>query len=86
LVVGPNANSMRVLDGGWSYSHQGDAIPKYTQQYDTILKAIQNVHGKSNVTYTHRVFLIEKVGIIGKKKKMKLFKLLLSRKKQIIFF
>jgi beta-glucosidase len=51
LVTGPNANSMRVLDGGWSYSWQGNAVPQFATAYNTILKAIQNVNGAANVVY-----------------------------------
>ena len=40
LVVGPNANSLRTLGGGWSYSWQGDA-DAYAPQYNTILEALQ---------------------------------------------
>ena len=40
LVVGPNANSLRTLGGGWSYSWQGDA-DAYVPQYNTILEALQ---------------------------------------------
>lgn len=51
LVTGPNANTMRVLDGAWSYSWQGDRVDQYAAQYNTILEAIQNKTGKENVTY-----------------------------------
>ena len=42
LLVGPNANSMRTLGGGWNYSWQGDAAVKdeYTGQYNTIYEAL----------------------------------------------
>jgi beta-glucosidase len=46
---------MRVLDGGWSYSWQGDAVNRYTSQYRTVLKAIQNVHGTANVVFREGV-------------------------------
>ena len=59
LVCGPNANSMRTLDGGWSYSWQGEKVPKFTKQYNTILKAIQNVDGAKNVTYVPGVSYVE---------------------------
>lgn len=51
LVAGPNANSMRTLNGGWSYSWQGDRADDFTAQYNTILEAFQNVYGKDFVTY-----------------------------------
>ncbi len=59
LVCGPNANSMRTLDGGWSYSWQGDKTEKFTEQYNTILKAIQNEIGKNNVSYVSGVSYVE---------------------------
>lgn len=50
LVVGPNANSMRALNGGWSYTWQGDA-DKFASQYNTIFEALQKVYGEKNVSY-----------------------------------
>lgn len=50
LVVGPNANSMRTLNGGWSYTWQGDA-DKFASQYNTIFEALQKVYGTKNVSY-----------------------------------
>lgn len=51
LVTGPNANSMRTLNGGWSYSWQGDRAEEFTQEYNTILEALRAEFGESNVTY-----------------------------------
>ncbi len=51
LVTGPNANSMRTLNGGWSYSWQGDRADDFTDQYHTILEALQNQFGTANVMY-----------------------------------
>ena len=39
LLTGPNANSMRCLDGGWSYSWQGDIADMCASQYNTIFEA-----------------------------------------------
>lgn len=50
LVVGPNSNSMRTLNGGWSYTWQGDA-DKFASQYNTIFEALQKVYGEKNVSY-----------------------------------
>jgi len=50
LVVGPNGNSMRTLNGGWSYTWQGDA-DKFASQYNTIFEALQKVYGEKNVSY-----------------------------------
>ena len=41
LVTGPNANSLRAMNGGWSYRWQGDA-DNFAPQYNTILEALQN--------------------------------------------
>ena len=48
LVTGPNANSLRTLNGGWSYTWQGSA-DDYVPQYNTILEALQRRFPK--VTY-----------------------------------
>ena len=40
LVTGPNANSVRTLNGGWSYTWQGNA-DAFAPQYNTILEAMQ---------------------------------------------
>lgn len=50
LVAGPNANSMRTLNGGWSYSWQGDRADEFTAQYNTIYEALADKFGKDNVT------------------------------------
>ena len=51
LLTGPNANSMRTLNGGWSYSWQGDKADLCAQQYNTILEAMQQQFGKDNIVY-----------------------------------
>jgi len=51
LVTGPNANSMRTLNGGWTYSWQGEKTPEFADKYNTILEAIQKKAGAANVTY-----------------------------------
>ncbi|TMI94478.1 MAG: beta-glucosidase [Bacteroidetes bacterium] len=55
LVTGPNANSMRCLNGGWTYTWQGDRTNEIGQQYNTILEAITNKFGKENVNYVQGV-------------------------------
>ncbi len=42
LVTGPNGNSIRCLNGGWSYTWQGTNNPKYVEKYNTIFEAIKN--------------------------------------------
>jgi beta-glucosidase len=51
LVTGPNANSMRTLNGGWSYSWQGEKVEEFAQQYNTIFEALQKKFGEANVKY-----------------------------------
>ena len=55
LVTGPNANSMRSLNGGWTYTWQGDQTNEYGRQYNTILEAVTNKFGKDNVNYVQGV-------------------------------
>ena len=50
LVTGPNANSMRTLNGGWSYTWQGDA-DRYASGFRTILGGLKAVYGENNVIY-----------------------------------
>ncbi|MBQ0057669.1 MAG: glycoside hydrolase family 3 C-terminal domain-containing protein [Bacteroidales bacterium] len=49
LLTGPNANSMRVLHGGWSYTWQGSNTDKYDEQYNTIYEAMCQKYGAKNV-------------------------------------
>ena len=51
LITGPNANSMRTLDGGWSYSWQGEKVEDFASKYNTIVRAIQNKIDPKNVTF-----------------------------------
>ena len=49
LVTGPNANSMRCLNGGWSYSWQGHLADRFAGQYNTIYEALCNKFGSENI-------------------------------------
>jgi beta-glucosidase len=49
LITGPNANQMRCLDGGWSYSWQGSGNEDITAQYNTIYEAFCNKLGADNI-------------------------------------
>lgn len=51
LVTGPAANTMRSLDGGWSYTWQGEQADNFAAGKNNILKAIQQKIGKDNVIY-----------------------------------
>ncbi len=59
LVTGPNANSMRTLNGGWSYSWQGEKTDRYTEKFNTILEAIQNEIGSNNVKFVPGVSYVK---------------------------
>ena len=50
LVAGPNADLMRPLCGGWSYSWQGDAVDRVLPDGVTLLDAIRN-NSTTNVRY-----------------------------------
>ena len=49
LLTGPNANQMRCLDGGWSYTWQGHRTDEFAGKYNTIYEAFCNQYGKENV-------------------------------------
>lgn len=51
LLTGPNANSMRCLNGGWSYSWQGDKADQCAQAYHTIYEALSMKYGNENIIY-----------------------------------
>lgn len=55
LVTGPNANSMRTLNGGWTYSWQGEKVEEFAAKYNTILEAVSSKAGKENVTFVEGV-------------------------------
>lgn len=50
LVTGPNAGSMRPLNGGWSYTWQGMG-GEFTKDFNTIKDALKNRFGSENVVY-----------------------------------
>lgn len=50
LVTGPNANSMRCLNGGWSYTWQGHLADRFAGEYNTIYEAVSNKFGADMVT------------------------------------
>ena len=60
LLTGPNANQMRCLLGGWSYTWQGSKAEDLSEPYNTIYEALCNKYGKENivleqgVTYNER--------------------------------
>lgn len=50
LVTGPNANQIRCLNGGWSYTWQGTNDPKFVEPYNTIYEALVQKFGQQYVT------------------------------------
>ncbi len=50
LLAGPNADSMRALNGGWSYTWQGHKANLYTASYNSIYEALASKYGAANVT------------------------------------
>ena len=60
LVTGPNANQMRCLNGGWSYTWQGERTDEFAQQYNTIYEALCNEYGQQNVVLCQGVTYNEK--------------------------
>ncbi|MDR1783723.1 MAG: glycoside hydrolase family 3 C-terminal domain-containing protein [Dysgonamonadaceae bacterium] len=51
FVTGPNAVSKRALNGGWTFSWQGERVDQFGTEYKTLLQAIEDKYGKENVTY-----------------------------------
>ena len=49
LVTGPNANQMRCLDGGWSYTWQGHLADRFASRFNTIYEALADKYGRDNV-------------------------------------
>lgn len=51
MVCGPNADTMRGLNGGWSYTWQGTGSESFTSSYHTIIEALRNKFGADNIIY-----------------------------------
>ena len=60
LLTGPNANQMRCLDGGWSYTWQGHRTDEFAGKYNTIYEAFCNEYGKENIILNQGVTYNEK--------------------------
>ncbi len=60
FLTGPNANQMRCLDGGWSYTWQGHRADEFAGKYNTIYEAFCNQYGKENVILNQGVTYNEK--------------------------
>lgn len=51
FVTGPNADSRRALNGGWTFSWQGEKIDEFADRCNTIVEAVRNKFGAGNVTF-----------------------------------
>src|SRR5574344_590344 len=60
LVTGPNANQMRPLNGGWSYTWHGHRTDEFTEKYNNIYEAVCEKYGKDNVVLSQGVTYNEK--------------------------
>ena len=49
LLTGPNANQMRCLHGGWSYTWQGSKAEDLSEKYNTIYEALCDKYGKDKI-------------------------------------
>lgn len=49
LLTGPNANQMRCLHGGWSYTWQGSKAEDLSEKYNTIYEALCQKYGQENI-------------------------------------
>lgn len=59
LVTGPNAVSRRALNGGWTYSWQGEKVDEFLTT-NTILASLEGKFGKENVTHVPGVSYSDK--------------------------
>ena len=60
LLTGPNANQMRCLNGGWSYTWQGSNAEDLAEKYNTIYEAFCQQFGTANVVLEQGVTYNEK--------------------------
>jgi beta-glucosidase len=63
LVTGPTANSLSMFNSGWTITWQGDVEALYPKNKLTVLQAIQEKIGKTNVTYVPGVAIDKEIDI-----------------------
>ena len=68
LLTGPNANQMRCLHGGWSYTWQGSKAEDLSEKYNTIYEALCNKYGKQNIILEQGVTYNENVAYYDENK------------------
>lgn len=81
LVTGPNANSMRSLNGGWSYTWQGSENGAFHDRYNTIYEALCNEYGKNNVTLEQGMDYVEEYGKWESEQNLRIDKAVAAAKK-----
>ena len=74
LVTGPNANSMRSLNGGWSYTWQGTENPVFHEQYNTIYEALCNEYGADKVVLEEGMDYVDNYGAYELEKNIRIEK------------
>ena len=65
FVTGPAANSLSVMNSGWTITWQGDREELYPKNKKTILQAVENKAGIKNVTYLPGVTFDREINIDG---------------------
>ncbi len=60
LLTGPNANQMRCLHGGWSYTWQGSKAEDLAEKSNTVYEALCLKYGKENIILEQGVTYNEK--------------------------
>lgn len=74
LVTGPNANSMRSLNGGWSYTWQGTENPVFHEKYNTIYEALSNEFGSNHVILEQGMDYVSHYGQYEKEENLRIEK------------
>ncbi len=69
LVTGSTANSMKFLNGGWTFTWQGEKADEFEKDELTILEAFENKVGKENISYAQGVEIFKEVNIAEAVKK-----------------
>ncbi|MBL7066261.1 MAG: glycoside hydrolase family 3 C-terminal domain-containing protein [Candidatus Marinimicrobia bacterium] len=63
FITGPTANSLSVMNSGWTITWQGDQEDLYPKSKKTILQAVENKAGAKNVTYLPGVTFDKEIDI-----------------------
>ncbi len=52
LITGPNASTLRAINGGWTLSWQGNSADKYEEKGSSFKTALEKYIGKENTIYS----------------------------------